>query len=161
MRSNLRRRTAGAAVLLALATVLLTSIGGAAAAPDAHVAKRKSVTLVEHARMHLVKKKGNILRESGTTTGTLAGKVSGRFDVSNIARPTGTVTFKPNSGGSITVTAAGIPDSLGTVARFHGNMAVKGGSGRYDQVTGSGTFTGTVNRRTWAISVDATVKITY
>jgi hypothetical protein len=163
MRSNRRRRIVGAAVILAVAlSVSLAAIGWASPAPDAHAAKRKTVPLVEHARMHLVKKKGNILRESGTTTGTLAGKVSGRFDIGDIRNPTGTVTFKPNSGGSITVTASGTPEKLGyPVSTFSGVMAVKGGSGRYDQVTGSGTFTGTVNRRTWAISVDATVKITY
>jgi hypothetical protein len=153
-------------VVALAASASLASLGGASPtpsnAPVAHVAKRRTVTLTEHARMHLIKKKGGILRESGTTTGTLAGKVSGRFDVGNIARPTGTVTFKPNGGGSITVTAVGVPDSLGTVAKFHGNMAVKGGSGRYEQVTGSGTFRGTVNRDNWDITVDpATVKITY
>lgn len=162
----IHRRSTGTQLLIVLAIVLaaaavLASAGGASSAPDVHAAKRKTVKLVEHARMHLVKKKGGILRESGTTTGTLAGNVSGRFNISNIARPTGTVTFKPNSGGSITVTAAGFPDSLGTVARFHGNMAVKGGSGRYDDVTGSGTFTGTVNRKNWNITVDASVTITY
>jgi hypothetical protein len=168
----IHRRRNSALLVVALVVVFamgasLASIGGASPKPlhtsAAHIAKRKTVTLTEHARMHLIKKKGGILRESGTTTGTLAGKVSGRFNISNIAKPTGTVTFKPNGGGSITVTAVGIPDSLGTVARFHGNIAVRGGSGRYDQVIGKGpgTFTGTVNRDNWDITVDATVKITY
>jgi hypothetical protein len=160
MRSVLR---CGTPVLL-LAAVMIVSVSplaGAASKSAAHTARKKTVTVVETATMHLVKKRGSILRETGTTTGTLAGKVSGRFDVSNIAAPKGTVTFKPNRGGSITVTALGVPDSLGTVAKFHGNMAVKGGSGRYADVTGSGTFTGTVNRDNWNITVRATVKLIY
>lgn len=150
--------------VVAIAAAAFASSGIARQAPGGQAAKRTSVTLRQHATMHLVKKKGNILRESGTTTGTLPGKVSGRFDVSDISNPTGTVTFKPYSGsGSITVTASGTPVKLGyPVSTFRGFLAVKGGSGRYDRVTGHGSFTGSVNRKTWSIVVNVpSLPITY
>jgi hypothetical protein len=104
---------------------------------------------------------GNILKERGTATGTLAGSVKARFDISNAAKTTGSVTFFPNGGGSLTVNVLGYPQSVGTVARFSGNLAVRKGTGRFSDATGSGTFTGTVNRRTWHITVNASSRLTY
>jgi hypothetical protein len=115
-------------------------VGGAGgASPSAQAAKRKTITVRPTANLHLVKKKGAILKERGTATDTLAGRVTARFDTSNAAKTTGTVTFYPNSGGSLTVIVVGYPQSLGTVAKFSGNLAVRKGTGRYSDATGSGT----------------------
>jgi hypothetical protein len=128
---------------------------GATAAPGAHAAR--SIRMSESADMHLVKKSGSILKERGTASGTLPGSVSATFNTSNLARVTATVTFVTR-GGSLTVTALGYPQSL---SKFSGPISVKGGTGRFRHAHGSGSFSGTVNRRSWHIKVSAHGTITY
>lgn len=157
----LRRR--GTAVLTA-ALVALT-VGGLAggassAAPSAEAAKRKTLNLSGTAYLHMTRKNGNVIYEKGTATGTLPGKVTARF-VTGVTKVTGTVTFYPYSGGSLTLTAVGYPQSTKTVTRFTGNVAVRKGSGRFRNALGSGTFSGTANRKTWAVTVNARARITY
>lgn len=144
-------RTAVAAALAAVALCL--TLGGA-------VASAKTLQITENASMHLVRKSGSVLYEKGTATGTLPGPVSGRFDA-GLTKVSGTVTIRPNGGGSLTILVIGTPRSTGTVARFGGTMAVKSGTGKYARASGSGTFEGTVNRRTWAVSVTARARLVY
>jgi hypothetical protein len=129
-----------------------------ATAPRAHAAR--TIRVDETARLHLVKKSGPILKERGSATGTLPGPVSARFDTSNIAIVTGTVTFH-TAGGSVTVSVIGYPQSLGTVAKFAGSIRVLRGTGRFAHPSGSGSFTGKVNRSTWAVRVHGKAKLTY
>jgi hypothetical protein len=147
--------------LAAAGMVLLALCAGAAAGsaePGAHAAR--TLRLNESARLHLVHKSGPILSESGSATGTLPGSVSARFNTANAAKVTGTVTFHPH-GGTLTVTVVGYPQSLGTVARVSGSLAVRRGTGRYARAIGGGRFTGTVNRHSWAISVHALANLSY
>jgi hypothetical protein len=139
------RRLAGASVVALLALCLGTGAG--LAAPRAHAAR--TLHLDESASLHLVKKSGPILNERGSATGTLPGSVTARFDTSNGAKVTGSVTFHPRGGGTLTVNIVGFPQSLGTIARVSGSLAVRHGTGRYARAVGSGSFTGTVNRRTY------------
>jgi hypothetical protein len=153
----------GSIVVIAVIAVLVLGlcIGGvSSAAPSGHAAKRKSLHLTDTASLHLVRKSGSTLYEQGTATGTLPGTVSARF-VTGVTKVTGTVTFHSSGGGSITMTAIGYPQSAGTIARFSGNIAVRSGTGRFKKVLGSGTFTGTGNRRTWAVTVHANASLTY
>lgn len=159
MKSQQLRRRAGIAVIGVLALGLAAG-GVSSAEPGAHAAKRRAHHLVGTASFHLVRKSGNVLYESGTSNGTYAGTVTGRF-VTSITKVTGTVTFHPYSGGSLSMTAVGYPQSAGTIARFAGNLAVSGGRGRFRNALGSGTFTGTANRRSWAVTVNADATITY
>jgi hypothetical protein len=135
-------------------------VGAAAPGPVADMAKRKSLRVVDTVRLALVSRNGAILYERGTATGTLPGRVTATFRTS-VTKVTGTVTFLPYSGGSITMTTVGYPQSAGTVARFTGNIAVLRGTGKYSRALGSGTFNGTVNRRTWAVTVNARANLTY
>jgi hypothetical protein len=77
-----------------------------------------------------------------------------------LASVTGSVSFT-SSKGSLTFFMRGAPTSIGTVTRFGGVMTVTGGSGRYDDARGSARFTGKVNRRTWAATVNAEGTISY
>jgi hypothetical protein len=147
------------AVLAALALALWAG-GVSSAAPSAHAAKRKSLHLTDNASLHLVRKSGSTLYEQGTATGTLPGSVSARF-VTGVTKVTGTVTFHSSGGGSITMAVVGYPQSAGTITRFTGSIAVRSGTGRFKNALGSGSFSGTANRRTWAISVHANASLTY
>lgn len=158
---SLRRR--GTSVLVAVTGALaLGLLSGAvsSADPSAHAAKRHTLHLSGTAYLHLTRKNGNVIYEKGTATGTLPGTVSARF-VTSITKVTGTVTFHPYSGGSLTLNAVGYPKSASVVTRFTGNVAVRKGTGRYRNALGSGTFSGTANRRTWAVTVHASATITY
>jgi hypothetical protein len=155
-RMRWRRRPFAAASLTVLA--LCAGAGAGSASPEAHAAR--TLHLRESVSLHLVHKSGPILIERGHASGTLPGAVSARFNTSNAAKITGTVTFHPR-GGTLTVTIVGFPQSLGTVARVSGSMAVRRGSGRYAHAYGGGSFNGTVNRRSWAISVHARANLTY
>jgi len=161
---SLRRRGDFVVIAVLAALMLALSAGGVSSAapssPSAHVAKRKTLNLSGTAYLHLTRKSGNVIYEKGTATGTLPGTVTARF-VTGITKVTGTVTFRPYSGGSLTVTAVGYPQSTSTITRFSGNIAVLKGSGRFRNALGSGTFTGTANRRTWAVTVRANARITY
>jgi hypothetical protein len=161
-RQPLRRRRGDFMVIAVLTALMLAlGVGGvSSAAPSAHAAKRKVLNLSGTAYLHLTKKSGNVIYEKGTATGTLPGTVSARF-VTGVTKVTGTVTFHPYSGGSLTLTAVGYPQSASTITRFNGNVAVRSGTGRFRNALGSGTFTGTANRKTWAVTVHATARITY
>ncbi len=102
---------------------------------------------------------GSTLYESGTATGPLPGNVSARF-VTSATRVTGTVTIYAR-GGSITATVSGTLRSIGVNARFGGSMRVVKGTGKYRNASGSGQFDGVVNRRSWAVSVNATARLSY
>ncbi len=156
----LRRR--GSIVAMAVLAVLAAALwagGVSSAAPSAHVA-RKALYLRGTARLHLTRKSGSTLYERGTATGTLPGTVSARF-VTGVTKVTGTVTFYPYSGGSLTLAAVGYPQSAATIVHFTGSVAVRSGSGRFRNALGSGTFNGTANRRTWAVTVHASAHLTY
>jgi hypothetical protein len=154
-------RTGGRAALIALAglTIGLCATTSVGAAPGAHAARRHSLHVNDRGRLHLSHKSGNTLYESGSASGTLPGSVSAVFHTS-VTKVTGTVTFHSRRG-SITMSAVGYPNSAGTVVPFSGNLAVRSGTGAYRSALGSGSFSGTVNRRSWAISVHAKANVTY
>jgi hypothetical protein len=158
---SLRRR--GIFMVGAALTALMLGLWAgdvSSAAPSAHAAKRKTLNLTDTAYLHLTRKNGNVIYEQGTATGTLPGTVTARL-VTSVTKVTGTVTFHSSGGGSITMTAVGYPQSAATITRFTGSIAVRKGTGRFRNALGSGTFNGTANRKTWAITVHATARITY
>jgi len=160
IKQGLRTWKAAWAVGILVGTLALWQATVASSArPAAQTAKRSTLKVNATAHLRLVKKDGSILHERGTVTGTPAGTVTARFNVSNVAKTTGTMTFKPYGGGSITVTAVVHP--AGSVSKFAGNFAVRRGSGKYARAVGSGTLSGSVNRRTWAVTATARGTLTY
>jgi hypothetical protein len=158
---SLRRRGIFVVTAALAALMLVLWVGDvSSAALSAHVAKRKTLSLTDTAYLHLTRKNGNVIYEKGRATGTLPGTVTVRF-VTSVTKVSGTVTFHSSSGGTITMTAVGYPQSASTITRFTGNLAVRKGTGRFRNALGSGTFNGTANRKTWAITVHASARITY
>jgi hypothetical protein len=139
-----------------VAILCLTAIGTAV---GAGVAQARTIATDEHVSLHLVRKSGSTLYERGSASGTLPGPVAGTFKTT-VVIVTGTVTISPR-GGSVTVGVVGFPRSAGVVASFTGTVTVKGGTGRYAHARGHGTFTATVNRRTWAVRVHTKVTLRY
>jgi hypothetical protein len=84
--------------------------------------------------------------------------VSATFNTRHIAKTTGTVTFHA-AHGTITATVVGYAKSFTT---FTGALAVKSGTGRYAHAFGGGPMSGTVNRRTWHVTVHtSSITLTY
>lgn len=169
MARHAMRRSAIAAVAAvagasAMSLWLAGGVGSAAQAPSAPhaeaAARRRSLIVNDTVRFSLVRKDGNVVYERGTATGTFPGTVTARF-VTTLTRVTGSVTFLPYSGGSITLTAVGYPQSLSKITGLTGTMAVRSGTGKYSRALGTGSFTGTANRRTWAVTVNARANLTY
>lgn len=125
----------------------------------AGAAQARTIDVDEVVKLHLVRKSGNTLYESGSASGTLPGNVSAVFQTS-ISKVTGTVTIYPR-GGSLTISVSGTPRTTSARARFGGTMRVVRGSGKFRGASGSGTFDGVVNRRTWDVRVDASARLTY
>ncbi len=132
--------------------------GVAGAAPLAHTAR--TVTVTDTAHLHLVKKSGATLDETGTATGSIPGTVKARFTVA-VVLITGSVTIYPHGGGSFTIKALGVPVSTGTKAKFGGSLTIVSGTGRYAHAHGSGTFSGVIDRRTDAATVHANGRLSY
>lgn len=155
----LRRR--GSVAMIAVLGILLLGLGvgsTSSAAPSAHAARRLNLSGTAH--LHLTRKSGNVIYERGTATGTLPGSVTARF-VTGVTKVTGTVTFYPRGGGSLTLSAVGYPQSAATIVHFTGSCAVRSGTGRFRRAVGSGSFSGTANRRTWAVTVHANAHLRY
>lgn len=153
------RQRAGSLALVACALLLVTATT-VVAAPQGHAARRHSLHVDDQTSLHKTSKNGATIHESGTATGTLPGSVTAVFNTSNITKVTGTVTFHAGRS-SITMTVVGYPRSTKTVVPFSGSIAVRSGTGKFRNALGSGTFSGTVNRRTWAVSVHANAQVTY
>lgn len=132
----------------------LAATAGLAAAP----AHAKTIKVVEHVRLGLVRQSGSTLDLRGTARGTLSGDVLARFDV-RLLSVTGLVTIYPKGGGSLSFSVAGHARSTAVRARFSGSVTVTGGSGRWAGAKGRGSFNGVVNRRTWAATATVRARI--
>ena len=63
-------------------------------------------------------------------------------------------------GGTLRLKVRGTARSGGLRSKFDGTATMAGGTGRYAKARGKGTFTGVVNRRTWAATLDARGSLT-
>jgi len=82
-----------------------------------------------------------------------------RFTVG--ATVSGSFTIYPRGGGTITGHGSAQLHSTGVYASFGGSMTVSHGTGRYAHAHGHGGFYGTVNRRTNALVVQTTGRLTF
>lgn len=110
----------------------------------------------EHVDLTLVKRSGSTkLEHKGRATGTVNGSVTSKITISHSVVMRGTVTISA-SGGKIRLKVNGRARSIGARSKFNGSATISGGTGKYDGATGTGTFKGVVNRRTWHVTLDAT-----
>lgn len=146
------------ALALALGLIPLPSVYAAPVAMvRAHAARTLNVT--DEAHLHLTRTAGEILEEEGVATGALPGKARARFAVGSSV--TGSFTFYPRGGGSISGHGSARLHSTGTYASFGGTMSVSHGTGRYAHAHGTSGFYGTVDRHNDALVVQITGKLSY
>ncbi len=148
-----------AAAATVLAAVMLTATGvSRARAPSAQAAREMNVTDTAH--LHLLHASGSIYTEQGTATGTLPGIITVHINVGASTTITSTFTIYP-SGGSISGHGAGTLHGTGINSSFSGTMSVNSGTGHYKHAHGNGSLDGTLNRRTEALAVQTTGRLTY
>jgi hypothetical protein len=134
------------------ATVVATAaLGAAALVPTA--AQAKTVPISESVRLTLVKKTGTSFVHRGTAKGTYDGSVSARMKLSSLSI-SGTVTIR-TKGGSVRLRISGRARSSGLNSKFDGKATIAGGTGKFAKARGTGKYTGVVNRRNWAATIDA------
>lgn len=148
-------RPAAATVMLGLAGLVCV---GAAGASSGHAQAARTLNVTDEAHLHLVKTSGEVLEEEGPTTGALPGKARVRFTVGMSV--TGTFVFYTR-GGSITGHSSARLHSTGMYSSFGGTLAVSHGTGHYAHAHGNGGLYGVFDRRTDAMTVQTTGKLSY
>lgn len=131
----------------------------AADASSEHAKAARTLNVTDEAHLHLVNTAGEVLEEEGPATGALPGKVRARFVVGSYV--SGSFTFYPRGGGSITGHGSARLHSTGTNASFGGGLSISHGTGRYAHAHGSSGFYGTVNRHTDSLTVKTTGRLSY
>ncbi|WP_324911034.1 autotransporter [Baekduia sp.] len=139
--------------------VAALAAAAAALAAGATVAARAAAPAREHVSLSLVRKSGTDFRHQGTATGVVPGRVTSRIRLRALSL-SGTVTIRAKRG-TVQLRIDGTTRSGGVRSRFEGSAILTAGTGRYAKAKGRGTFTGVVNRRTWAATIDAQGSLTY
>jgi hypothetical protein len=132
-------------------------LGAPRTAPTASAAHVLNVKDGGH--LHEVRSSGAELLEEGPVSGTIPGKVKVSFDIG--ATITAKFTIYANGGGSINGSGGGALHSTSVYSSFGGSLKVTGGSGRYSHAHGTGTLTGEINRKTYALTVQADGRLYY
>jgi hypothetical protein len=161
-RSSVPRRFGRCSAAAALAVLgLVPGTGGATVAPGprAHAATTQDVK--EHVDLKLTKKTGGTKFEhAGKATGTIPGSAKSKITITHVVVLRGTVTVTTPEG-KMQVAISGRAQAIQLRTKFSGTVKITAGTGRYKNATGSGRFTGVINRSTWHVTVDATGSLTY
>ncbi len=136
-----------------LSAAYASGLGTPLAARAAHV-----LSVHDEAYLHLAGTNGSLLLEEGPATGAIPGTVKADFVVA--ANVTATFTIYAH-GGSISGQGTGALHSTGLYSSFGGSLKVTGGTGRYKHAHGSGGLYGAINRKTYALTVQTTGRLSY
>ena len=135
-------------------SALLLMTGGIATARGAG----SSVTINDTGHLHLLKAFGSVLQEEGPASGSLPGQAKVRLLVGS----TVTASFSIRArGGTIYGRGSAALHSTGRYASFGGSLSVTRGTGRYAHAHGSGRLYGVIDRRTDALTVQTTGRLSY
>jgi hypothetical protein len=140
------------------ASVAGSSLPRAASTPPAARAAHV-LNVKDEGHLHSVHSSGSELVEEGPVSGTIPGKVRVSFDIG--ATISAAFTIYANGGGSISGRGGGALHSTSVYSSFGGSLKVTGGSGRYAHAHGSGDLFGAINRKTYALTVQAVGKLYY
>jgi hypothetical protein len=120
----------------------------------------------EYVTLKLVKRTGSTstgsikFEHTGRVTGTVPGTVRSKITLTHGVVLRGIVTIA-TSKGRLRLRVDGRSRSIEQRAPFDGKATILTGTGRYAKAKGKGTFTGIVDRGTWAAKIDASGTFTY
>jgi hypothetical protein len=145
-----------AVALTLLAAPAPAGAEGARRAPAAHIARTLNST--ETAHLHYMRSSGSLLYEEGSVSGALKGSM--RADLNVGPTFTGTFTIYTRYG-AIRGHGTATPHGSGRYESFGGILVVTGGTGRYIHARGRAGLYGTFDRRTYAMVVQTTGRLSY
>ncbi|MGA9877101.1 MAG: hypothetical protein WBQ21_14980 [Solirubrobacteraceae bacterium] len=118
----------------------------------------RSLDATTTAHLHLVKAEGSELFEEGAVSGALPGSMQAELRTGAIY--TGSFTTHTH-GGSIRGHGTATPHGAGRYQSFSGTFIVTDGTGRYVHVSGRAGLYGVFDRRSDAVTVQTTGKLSY
>jgi hypothetical protein len=151
-------RSLATVVLAAVGTVVIFPAASYSSAHNAIARASRSLNATITAHLHLVKAEGSELFEEGAVSGALPGSM--RAELKTGAVYTGSFTTHTH-GGSIKGRGTATPHGSGRYQSFSGTFVVTGGTGRYAHVSGRAGLYGVFDRRTDAVTVQTTGKLSY
>jgi hypothetical protein len=168
--ASTRRRTTTACSIAGSVVFLTALFCGALAttSPSTHAygTKRSQSARAAHvlnttdtAHLHYVRSSGSLLFEEGSASGTLPGKMLAHFNIGPTVSASFTIYVR--GGGTIKGHGAGSPHGSGIYESFAGSLVATGGTGRYSHARGHAGLYGVFNRRTYAIVVQTTGRLSY
>lgn len=140
-----------AATLLVLAAFLGSALPLARAESTAHLAHVLTGTAT--AKLHLTRAEGSMLIEEGPVTGALTGTAKAWLQTGTILTARFTIQTRY---GSISGQGHASPHGSGRYISFAGTFTTTGGTGRYAHVHGKAGLYGVFDRRTEAVTIQAT-----
>jgi hypothetical protein len=144
-----------ASILMIASVVLALSSSSATGQMTAHAARVLSGTDTAH--LHLVHS-GETLLEEGPTSGSLAGRMRAELRIGPIY--TGSFTIYTHNG-RITGSGRANPHGSGRYQSFAGTLTITSGSGLYAHVHGRDGLYGVFDRRSYAVVVTTTGRLSY
>jgi hypothetical protein len=125
-------------------------------APSAHAARTLDGTDTAH--LHLVHQRETVVFEEGAAGGAIPGHMRAQLEVGSVF--TGTCTISTGAG-TITGHGRATPHGSGRYQSFSGTLTITGGSGRYAHAHGQTGLYGTFDRRTFALVIQTSGRISY
>jgi hypothetical protein len=158
VRRDRKSGAAAALVLFAACVIALVSAAASSAArrPKAHAAR--SLNGMATAHLHLVRANGSQLDEEGPVTGALPGSMRAVLNTGSVF--VGHFTIHTH-GGSIEGRGEATRHGSGRYQSFSGSITLTGGSGRYSHAHGRAGLYGTFDRRTYAMVIQTTGRLSY
>lgn len=151
-----------AAILCVLVIIAGVSSISAADAQDKHEIRAHSTRVLnatDTAHLHYIHSSGAQLVETGSATGTLPGRMKANISIG--ATFGGSFTIYTSGGDSVHGQVSAAPHGSGTYESFRGSLTVTGGTGRYAHAHGHADLYGVFDRKTYALVVQTTGRITY
>jgi hypothetical protein len=139
-------------------TTTIAALAAFAAAAMSAPAQARTANGTDTARLHLVRQDESLLYEEGSASGALPGRMRAQVRVGSLI--TGSCTIY-TAHGSITGRGSATPHGFGRYQSFRGTFTVTGGSGRYRHVHGHTNLYGTFDRRSFALVVQTTGRLSY
>ncbi len=125
-------------------------------APSARIAGTLNATDTAH--LHYLHSSGSQLYEEGPATGTLPGTMRAHCNIGAIFTATFTIYTR---NGTITGHGSASPHGSGIYESFAGSLLVTGGTGHYAHAHGHAGLYGTFDRKTYALVVQTTGRLSY
>jgi hypothetical protein len=160
-----RGLAATSAVAIAGATLLLILTAARPAPASARTAGRfasaraaRTLNATDTAHLHYIHSSGSQLYEEGAASGTLPGSMRAHCNVGPVLTASFTIY---THGGTITGSGSATPHGSGVYESFSGSVLVTGGTGLYAHAHGRAGLYGTFDRKTYALVLQTTGRLSY